>query len=194
MQADSLQIWKTQQWPHDWKRSVFIPIPKKGNAKECSNYHLGGSQAPRRAVCGTRGSLRTMHGGGSAPSCTRTRPARSSLRLGSRPGPASRGRPLTGPLKFFILSAAHGSLQQFFGYRPAFLPCSCSPRGFLGPAPVAPASPGLGTERGPAFSKASSRPRNLTRVSCIAGRFFTLARDGVSRVISQQGVVQGPRT
>ena len=35
-----LQIWKTQQWPQDWKRSVFIPIPKKGNAKECSNYHM----------------------------------------------------------------------------------------------------------------------------------------------------------
>ena len=33
------QIWKTQQWPQDWKRSVFIPIPKKGNAKDCSNYH-----------------------------------------------------------------------------------------------------------------------------------------------------------
>ena len=32
------QIWKTQRWPQDWKRSVFIPIPKKGNAKECSNY------------------------------------------------------------------------------------------------------------------------------------------------------------
>ena len=32
------QIWKSQQWPQDWKRSVFIPIPKKGNAKECSNY------------------------------------------------------------------------------------------------------------------------------------------------------------
>ena len=32
------QIWKTQQWPQDWKRSVFIPIPKEGNAKECSNY------------------------------------------------------------------------------------------------------------------------------------------------------------
>ena len=32
------QIWKTQQWPQDWKRSVFIPIPKKDNAKECSNY------------------------------------------------------------------------------------------------------------------------------------------------------------
>ena len=32
------QVWKTQQWPQDWKRSVFIPIPKKGNAKECSNY------------------------------------------------------------------------------------------------------------------------------------------------------------
>ena len=32
------QIWKPQQWPQDWKRSVFIPIPKKGNAKECSNY------------------------------------------------------------------------------------------------------------------------------------------------------------
>ena len=33
------QTWKTQQWPRDWKRSVFIPIPKKGNAKECSNYY-----------------------------------------------------------------------------------------------------------------------------------------------------------
>ena len=33
------QIWKTQQWPQDWKRLVFIPIPKKGNVKECSNYH-----------------------------------------------------------------------------------------------------------------------------------------------------------
>ena len=33
------QIWKTQQWPQDWKRSLFIPIPKKGNAKECSKYH-----------------------------------------------------------------------------------------------------------------------------------------------------------
>ena len=33
------QIWKTQQWPHNWKRSVFIPIPKKSNIKECSNYH-----------------------------------------------------------------------------------------------------------------------------------------------------------
>ena len=33
------QIWKTQQWPQDWKWSVFTPIPKKGNVKECSNYH-----------------------------------------------------------------------------------------------------------------------------------------------------------
>ena len=33
----SQQIWKTQQWPQDWKRSVFIPVPKKGNVKECSN-------------------------------------------------------------------------------------------------------------------------------------------------------------
>ena len=32
------QVWKAQQWPEDWKRSIFIPIPKKGNAKECSNY------------------------------------------------------------------------------------------------------------------------------------------------------------
>ena len=32
------QVWKTQQWPQDWKRSVYISIPKKGNAKECSNY------------------------------------------------------------------------------------------------------------------------------------------------------------
>ena len=35
----SQQIWKSQQWPQDWKMSVFIPVPKKGNAKECSNYH-----------------------------------------------------------------------------------------------------------------------------------------------------------
>ena len=34
------QIWKTQQWPQDWKKSIFIPIPKKDNAKECSNYYL----------------------------------------------------------------------------------------------------------------------------------------------------------
>ena len=34
------QIWKTQQWPQHWKRSVFIPIPMKGNSKECSNYHI----------------------------------------------------------------------------------------------------------------------------------------------------------
>ena len=33
------QIWKIQQWPQDWKRSVYIPIPKKGNSRECSNYH-----------------------------------------------------------------------------------------------------------------------------------------------------------
>ena len=33
------QIWKAEQWPQDWKRSAFIPFPKKGNAKECSNYH-----------------------------------------------------------------------------------------------------------------------------------------------------------
>ena len=34
------QVWKTQQWPQDWKMSVFIPIPKKGNVKECSNYRI----------------------------------------------------------------------------------------------------------------------------------------------------------
>ena len=33
------QIWKTQQWPQDWKKSVFIPVPKKSNVKECLNYH-----------------------------------------------------------------------------------------------------------------------------------------------------------
>ena len=39
LQSVFWQIWKTQQWPQDWKRSVFIPIPKKGNAKEFSYYH-----------------------------------------------------------------------------------------------------------------------------------------------------------
>ena len=38
LRAICQQIWKTQQWPQDWKRPDFIPIPKKGNAKECSNY------------------------------------------------------------------------------------------------------------------------------------------------------------
>ena len=38
LQSICQQIWKTQQWPQEWKRSVFIPIPKKGNPKECSNY------------------------------------------------------------------------------------------------------------------------------------------------------------
>ena len=38
LQSIGQKIWKTQQWPQDWKRSLFIPIPKKGNAKECSNY------------------------------------------------------------------------------------------------------------------------------------------------------------
>ena len=38
LQSICQQIWKTQQWPQNWKRSIFIPIPKKGNAKECSNY------------------------------------------------------------------------------------------------------------------------------------------------------------
>ena len=38
LQSISQQVWKTQQWPQDWKRSVSIPIPKKGNIKECSNY------------------------------------------------------------------------------------------------------------------------------------------------------------
>ena len=43
------QIWKTQQWPQDWKRSIFISIPMKGNAKECSNHHTIGliSQASK---------------------------------------------------------------------------------------------------------------------------------------------------
>ena len=39
LQSICQQIWEVQQWPQDWKRSVLIPIPKKGNAKECSNYH-----------------------------------------------------------------------------------------------------------------------------------------------------------
>ena len=45
------QIWKTQQWPQDWKRSVFIPILKKGNAKECSNYHTITLISPASKVC-----------------------------------------------------------------------------------------------------------------------------------------------
>ena len=39
LKDDAVKVWKIQQWPQDWKRSAFIPIPKKGNVKECSNYH-----------------------------------------------------------------------------------------------------------------------------------------------------------
>ena len=45
-----LQMWKTQQWPQDWKRSVVIPIPKKGNVKECSNYHTIALISPANKV------------------------------------------------------------------------------------------------------------------------------------------------
>ena len=82
------QIWKTKQWPQDWKRSVFIPIPKKGNAKECSDYctivlishaskvmlkilqarpqqcvirELPGVQAGFRKGRGTRGEIANIH-------------------------------------------------------------------------------------------------------------------------------------
>ena len=44
------QIWKTQQWPQDWIRSVFIPTPKKDNAKECSNYHTSALISHTRKV------------------------------------------------------------------------------------------------------------------------------------------------
>ena len=47
------QIWKTQQWPQDWKSSTFIPIPKKGNAKECSNYHTAATAAKSLQSCPT---------------------------------------------------------------------------------------------------------------------------------------------
>ena len=52
------QIWKTQQWPQDWKSSVFIPIPKKGNAKECSNYHTIALISPSSKVM-----LKILHAG-----------------------------------------------------------------------------------------------------------------------------------
>ena len=54
------QIWKTQRWPQDWKRSVFIPIPKKGNAKECSNYHTIAFISHTSLVAQTVKSLSTM--------------------------------------------------------------------------------------------------------------------------------------
>ena len=44
------QIWKSQQWPQDWKRSVLIPTPKKGHAKECSNYHTTALTSHTRKV------------------------------------------------------------------------------------------------------------------------------------------------
>ena len=59
------KIWKTQQWPQDWKRSHFTPIPKKGNAKECSNYHtiVLISQANERVTGRKARGLQTEEGG-----------------------------------------------------------------------------------------------------------------------------------
>ena len=56
-----LQIWKTQQWPQDWKRSVFIPVPKKGNAKECSNCEIPDVQGGFRKDRGTRDQIANIH-------------------------------------------------------------------------------------------------------------------------------------
>ena len=52
------QIWKTQQWPQDWKKSVFILIPKKSNAKECSNYHT-----IEHISCASKVMLKVLQGG-----------------------------------------------------------------------------------------------------------------------------------
>ena len=57
------QIWKTRQWTQDWKRSVFIPIPKKGNAKECSNYctiALEKAEEPEIKLPTSTGSLKKL--------------------------------------------------------------------------------------------------------------------------------------
>ena len=74
-------IWKTQQWPQDWKRSVFIPIPKKGNAKECSNYHTIAliSQASKVILKILQARLQTVH-----------EPWTSDVQVGFRKGRGSR--------------------------------------------------------------------------------------------------------
>ena len=54
------KIWKIQQWPQDWKRSIFIPIPKKDNAKECSNYHSSHTLAKKCSKFSKPGSS-TVH-------------------------------------------------------------------------------------------------------------------------------------
>ena len=63
------QIWKTQQWPQDWKRSVFTPIPKKGNAKECSNYGTIAliSHASKGFPCGSAGKETACNVGDLSP-------------------------------------------------------------------------------------------------------------------------------
>ena len=72
-------IWKTQQWPQDWKRSVFIPIPKKGNAKECSNYHTitlisHAGKVSQFSCSVVSDSLRPHESQHTRPPCTSTSP------------------------------------------------------------------------------------------------------------------------
>ena len=55
------QSWKTQQWPQDWKRSVFIPVPKKGNAEECSNYRISAFISHASKVQNSPSQASTVH-------------------------------------------------------------------------------------------------------------------------------------
>ena len=93
------QIWKTQQWPTealDWKRSVFIPIPKKGNAKECSNYHIIALISHARGFSGSSD--------GKVSACS-VEDLRSTPGLGRSPGEGN-GNPLQ-----------YSCLENFMDYR-----------------------------------------------------------------------------
>jgi len=154
------QMWKTQQWPQDWKRSVFIPIPKKGNAKECSNYYaisliLHTSKVMLKIPLVFSPTLY---------------PTESRSVVSDSLQPHRLYSPLNSPgqnTRVGSLSLLQGIFPTH-GSNPGLLHCrqilyQLSHKG----------SPRIVEWVAYPFSSRSSRPRNQTRVSCIAGGFLS---------------------
>ena len=140
------KIWKIQRWPQDWKRSVFTPILKKGNAKECSNYHTIAliSHASKDSESRSVMSNSLQPHGQNSPSNSpgqNTGVSSSSLLQGIFP---------TQGLNPGIPHCRQILYQLRLQGSPRILEWVAFP-----------------------FSSRSSQPRNQTVVSCIAGRFFT---------------------
>ena len=157
------QIWKTQQWPQDWKRSVFMPIPKKGNAKECSNYHT---------IALISHTLKVMLRILQARLQQYVNCELPDVQAGFRKGRATRDQ----------IANIHCFLVLFFWNVLVAQSCQtlCNPKDCS--LPVSSVC-GISQARilqwvAISFSRGSSQPRDQTQVSYIAGRHFTVRAPG----------------